>query len=291
MTIDILIQLLSGISRGMILFVVASGLTLIFGVLRIPNFCHGSLYMLAAFFTYSITTLLGSSDFGFVASLVLAPLAVAAFGAVIEFFLLRRIANRDHLYQLMVTFAITLIVADGIKLIWGGSYRSVGYPPMLDGSLSVLGRPFPEYYVVVIAAGIVIAALLAFIVERTRFGRILSAAVIDPEMVGALGVNVPRLYTIVFTLGAFLAGFGGALAAPIGSVSLGIDNSIIIESFAVVIIGGSGSIVGAFVAALIIGIVQALGIMVAPRLAIAFIFIALCAVLLLRPQGLLGRRV
>jgi branched-subunit amino acid ABC-type transport system permease component len=291
MTIDILIQLLSGVSRGMILFVVASGLTLIFGVLRIPNFCHGSLYMLSAFATYSITTVFGGSNLGFLASLIVAPLVVMAFGAAIEFFLLRRISNREHLYQLIVTFAITLIVADGIKLIWGGSYRSVSYPPMLEGSLSVLGRPFPQYYVLVIAAGIVIAALLALIIERTRFGRVLSAAVIDPEMVGALGVNVPRLYTTVFALGAWLAGFGGALAAPIGSISLGIDNSIIIESFAVVIIGGSGSIVGAFAAALIIGIVQALGIMVAPRLAIGFIFIALCAVLLLRPQGLLGRRV
>lgn len=291
MTIDILIQLLSGVSRGMILFVVASGLTLIFGVLRIPNFCHGSFYMLAAFVTYSITTLFGGSNLGFLASLIVAPLVVMAFGAAIEFFLLRRISNREHLYQLIVTFAITLIVADGIKLIWGGSYRSISYPPMLEGSLSVLGRPFPEYYVLVIVAGIVIAALLALIIERTRFGRVLSAAVIDPEMVGALGINVPRLYTTVFALGAWLAGFGGALAAPIGSVSLGIDNSIIIESFAVVIIGGSGSIVGAFAAALIIGIVQALGIMVAPRLAIGFIFIALCAVLLLRPQGLLGRRV
>ncbi|WP_137389898.1 branched-chain amino acid ABC transporter permease [Rhodoligotrophos defluvii] len=291
MLTDVLIQLLSGVSRGMILFVVASGLTLIFGVLRIANFAHGSFYMMAAFTAYAVTMALGGSNFSFVASLIIAPLVVAAFGLAFEFFLLRRIAKREHLYQLIMTFAATLIISDGIKMIWGGAYRSIGYPPMLSGSLDILGRPFPAYYLLVIILGLAIAAGLSWMIERTRFGRTISAAVVDPEMVGALGVNVPRLYTLVFGLGAWLAGVGGALAAPIGSVSLGIDNSIIIESFAVVIIGGSGSIPGALAAALIIGIVQSLGIMVAPRLAIAFIFIALCAVLLLRPQGLLGRRV
>jgi len=288
---DIIIQLLSGISRGMILFVVASGLTLIFGVLRIANFAHGSFYMLAAFLAFAVTNYVGASNLGFVASLIVGPLVIGAFGLAFEYLLLRRIADREHLYQLIMTFAMTLIIADGIKMFWGGAYRSIGYPPFLSGSIDILGRPFPTYYLLVIAMGVVIAILLSLMIERTRFGRTLSAAVVDPEMVGALGINVPKLYTLVFGLGAALAGLGGALAAPIGSVSLGIGDSIIIESFAVVIIGGSGSIPGAFLAALIIGIVQALGIMVAPRLAIAFIFIALCAVLLLRPQGLLGRRV
>lgn len=288
---DIFIQILSGVSRGMILFVVASGLTLIFGVLRIPNFAHGSFYMLAAFVAYAVTHAVGGSDLGFVISLLMAPLILGAFGVAFEFMLLRRIAGRLHLYQLIMTFAMTLIIADGIKMIWGGAYRSVGYPPLLSGSVEIFGRPFPTYYLLVIVVGLVIAALLSLLMERTRFGRTVSAAVVDPEMVGALGINVPRLYTLVFGLGAALAGLGGALAAPVGSVSLGIGDSIIIESFAVVIIGGSGSIPGALAAALIIGVVQSLGIMVAPRLAIAFVFIALCVVLLVRPQGLLGRRV
>ncbi|QIE56702.1 branched-chain amino acid ABC transporter permease [Pikeienuella piscinae] len=288
---DIFIQILSGVSRGMILFVVASGLTLIFGVLRIPNFAHGSFYMLAAFVAYAVTHAVGGSNLGFAASLLMAPLILGVFGLVFEFMLLRRIAGRLHLYQLIMTFAMTLIIADGIKMIWGGAYRSVGYPPLLSGSVEIFGRPFPTYYLLVIAVGLIIAGLLSLLMERTRFGRTVSAAVVDPEMVGALGVNVPRLYTLVFGLGAALAGLGGALAAPVGSVSLGIGDSIIIESFAVVIIGGSGSIPGALAAALIIGVVQSLGIMVAPRLAIAFVFIALCVVLLVRPQGLLGRRV
>ncbi len=291
MLTDIFIQILSGVSRGMILFVVASGLTLIFGVLRIPNFAHGSFYMLAAFVSYAVTTAIGGSNLGFAATLIAAPLALGALGMAFEFLLLRRISGRMHLYQLIMTFAVTLIIADGIKMIWGGAYRSVGYPPLLSGSVEILGRPFPAYYLLVIGLGLFIALLLSLMMERTRFGRTVNAAVVDPEMVGALGVNVPALYTGVFGLGAALAGLGGALAAPIGSVSLGIGDSIIIESFAVVIIGGSGSIPGALAAALIIGVMQAVGIMVAPRLAIAFVFIALCAVLLVRPQGLLGRRV
>lgn len=291
MVTDLLIQILSGVSRGMILFVVASGLTLIFGVLRIANFAHGSFYMLAAFVTFSVTKLVGAGDFGFLAALVIAPLAVAVFGGLFEVFLLRRIMQREHLYQLILTFAITLIVSDGIKMVWGGDYRSVSRPPSLDGAVEMLGRPFPVYYVLVIAIGILIAILLTQLMERTRFGRTLNAAVVDPEMVGALGIDVPRLQTIVFVLGAWLAGLGGTLAAPVGSIAIGIDNAIIIESFAVVIIGGVGSVPGAFAAALLVGIVQSVGIMVAPRLAIAFIFLALCAVLLLRPQGLLGRRV
>ncbi|GGH27883.1 hypothetical protein GCM10007036_36740 [Alsobacter metallidurans] len=287
---DVLIQILSGVSRGMVLFIVASGLTLIFGVLRVANFAHGSFYMVAAFVTYTVTRMAGGGMPGFLASLVIAPLCVAALGAAIEMLLLRRIQHRDHFYQLILTFAITLIVADGVKMIWGRDYRSVPRPQLLEGSISIFGSPFPSYYVLLIVIGLVIALALRLMLERTRFGKTLRAAVADGEMVGALGVNVPLLYTGVFTLGAWLAGLGGALAAPVGSIAIGIDNSIIIESFAVVIIGGVGSVSGALVGALVIGVLQAIGIMVAPRLAIAFIFIALCAVLLLRPQGLLGRR-
>jgi branched-chain amino acid transport system permease protein len=290
MVTDVLIQVLSGVSRGMILFVVASGLTLIFGVLRIANFAHGSFYMIAAFITYSVTTVAGNSDGGFLAALVVAPLALAALGAAFEVLLLRRIQLRPHLYQLILTFAVTLIVSDGIKMVWGRDYHSVPRPGLLEGSIAILGRPFPSYYVMLIVVGCVIALALTLLLERTRFGKTMRAAVSDGEMVGALGIDVPRLQTIIFALGAWLAGLGGTLAAPVGSVAIGMDNSIIIESFAVIIIGGVGSVPGALAGALLIGIIQALGIMVAPRLAVAFIFLALCSVLLLRPQGLLGRK-
>lgn len=286
---EILIQVLSGLSRGMVLFVVASGLTLIFGTMRIANFAHGSFYMLAAFLTYSVTTWVGDRTWGFLAALCLAPLVVAGVGALIEWALLRRIATRAHQYQLILTYAITLIVADGIKMIWGRDYRTVGRPDGLDGAIDVLDMLFPTYNAVLIVVGIVIAIALHILLTRTRFGKTIRAAVADGEMVGALGVNVQRLFTGVFALGAGLAGLGGVLAAPVGSVSLGIDTSIIIESFAVVIIGGVGSVMGALVGAVLIGILHAIGILFAPKLAIAFVFIALCAVLLIRPQGLLGR--
>ncbi|HEX2890471.1 branched-chain amino acid ABC transporter permease [Vineibacter terrae] len=286
---EILIQALSGLSRGMVLFVVASGLTLIFGTMRIANFAHGSFYMLAAFLTYSVATMVGDRTWGFLAALCLAPPIVAGVGALIEWGLLKRIATRPHQYQLILTYAITLIVADGIKMLWGRDYRTVARPAGLDGAVTILDMPFPTYNAMLILVGMLIAVALHLLLTRTRFGKTIRAAVADGEMIGALGVNVQRLFTGVFALGAGLAGLGGVLAAPVGSVSLGIDSSIIIESFAVIIIGGVGNVMGALIGAVLIGVVHAVGILFAPKLAIAFVFIALCAVLLIRPQGLLGR--
>ncbi len=286
---SILVQVLSGVSSGMVLFLVASGMTLIFGTLRVANFAHGSFYMIAAYLSYTITRWVGTGTAGFMASLLLAPLGIALLGALVECFLLRRIVMRAHQYQLILTYALTLILADTVKLIWGRDNHTVPRPTGLDGAFNLLGSPFPSYYAMLIAFGAVIAISLHLLLTRTHFGKVLRASVADGQMVGALGIDVPRLYTLVFALGAWLAGLGGALAAPVGSISLGIDSSIIIECFAVVIIGGVGSVGGALLGALIIGITKSVGILFAPKLAIAFIFIALCAVLVLRPQGLLGR--
>ncbi|HEY4169603.1 MAG TPA: branched-chain amino acid ABC transporter permease [Reyranella sp.] len=286
---SILVQALSGISSGMVLFLVASGMTLIFGTLRVANFAHGSFYMIAAYLSFTLTRWVGNGTWGFVVSLIVAPLGVALLGLLVERFLLRRIATRAHQYQLILTYALTLILADAVKMIWGRDNFTVPRPSALDGAFDILGTPFPSYYALLIVVGAVIAIALHLLIARTRFGKVLRASVADGQMVGALGIDVPRLYTGVFALGAWLAGLGGALAAPVGSISLGIDSSIIIECFAVVIIGGVGSVGGALLGALIIGVTKSVGILFAPKLAIAFIFIALCAVLVLRPQGLLGR--
>ncbi len=286
---QILVQILSGISRGMLLFVVAAGLTLIFGTMRIANFAHGSFYMLAAYVTYSVTRWVGDRNWGLAAALIIAPLVVAGVGALIESQLLRRISTRPHQYQLILTYALTLIIADAIKLLWGRDTYTVPRPDGLDGAVFILDMPFPSYNLVLIAAGVLLAIVLHLVLTKTRFGKTVRAAVSDGEMTGALGIDVQRLFTRVFALGAGLAGLGGALAAPAGSISLGLDSSIIIESFAVIIIGGVGSVMGALVGALLIGIVHAVGILFAPKLAIAFIFLALCVVLVARPQGLLGR--
>lgn len=286
---NVLIQALSGLSSGMVLFLVASGMTLIFGTLRVANFAHGSFFMIAAYLSFSITQWIGHSTSGFIVSLLVVPMILAAIGAGVEFFLLRRISTRAHQYQLILTYALTLIFADTVKMIWGRDNRMVPRPKGLDGAVDILGTPFPTYYLLLIAAGALVACTLHLLLARTRFGKVLRASVADGQMVGALGINVPRLYTGVFALGAWLAGLGGVLAAPIGSISLGIDSSIIIECFAVVIIGGVGSVTGALAGAILIGVTKSIGILFAPKLAIAFIFIALCGVLIFRPQGLFGR--
>jgi branched-chain amino acid transport system permease protein len=283
------IQVLSGISHGAVLFVAAAGLTLTYGILRIANFAHGSLYMLGAFVTFTIVQQFGNSTPNYLAASILAPLAVAVFGAAIDIVLLRRISNRSSHYQLILTYAVTLIVADVAAFIWGRNQLSVPRPPLLDGSILIAGSPFPFYNVVLIGIGASVAVLLALVIGYTRIGKIARAAVMDNELLVASGINVPRLHTLVFATGAFLAGLAGALAAPVGSIAIGMDANIVVECFAIVIIGGAGSISGAFIAAMVIGLIQAFGILVAPRLASSFIFLVLFAILLVRPQGILGR--
>jgi branched-chain amino acid transport system permease protein len=284
-----IIQILSGISHGAVLFVAAAGLTLTYGILRIANFAHGSLYMLGAFGTFTIVRQFGNSTPNYLAASILAPFAVAAFGAAMDIVLLRRISNRSNHYQLILTYAVTLIVADIAAFIWGRNQLSVPRPPLLDGSLLISGSPFPFYNVVLIVVGTSVAVLLALVIGYTRIGKITRAAVMDSELLAASGINVPRLHTLVFATGAWLAGFAGALAAPVGSIAIGMDANIVVECFAIVIIGGAGSISGAFIAAMIVGLIQAFGILVAPRLASSFIFLVLFGILLVRPQGLLGR--
>lgn len=287
---DIGVQALSGAGSGMVLFLVASGLTLIFGTLRVANFAHGSLYMLAAYLAFTVTRSFADASAGFWVSLAVAPLCIALLGAAVEYFLLRRIAGQAHHYQLILTYALTLVIADLVKMAWGSDSYTVARPAGLQGAVMLFGTPFPTYYFLLIGCGLSVALGLQLLLVRSRFGRIVRASVTDGEMVGALGVNVRRMNTSVFALGAWLAGVGGVLAAPVGSISPGMDNSIIIESFAVVIIGGVGSVTGALLGAVLTGVVKSVGILFAPKLAIAFVFLALCIVLVVRPQGLMGRK-
>lgn len=286
---EIGVQALSGAGSGMVLFLVASGLTLIFGTLRVANFAHGSFYMVAAYLAYTVTRQFADQTVGFWVALLCAPLGVALLGAAMEFFLLRRIAGRAHQYQLILTYAVTLILADMVKMVWGRDSHLVPRPEGMQGAVELFGTPFPTYYFLLIGVGLGVALGLHLLLARSRFGKIVRASVADGEMVGALGVDVQRLNTTVFALGAWLAGLGGVMAAPVGSISLGMDNAIIIESFAVVIIGGVGSVMGALLGALLTGVAKSVGILFAPKLAIVFVFLALCVVLVARPQGLLGR--
>ena len=281
-------QALAGISNGMLLFLIAAGLSLIFGVLRIINFAHGALFMLGAFIAVSLSGWLPESSASFVAVLIGASAGLAVIGVAIESGLLRRIYRAPHEFQLLLTFALVFILGDAVKLIWGNQDHSVAMPPLLVGSTQALGVTFPTYRLFLIAAGIVVALGLWWLLHKTRWGIFVRAATMDRAMLGALGVNTRVLFTTVFALGAALAGLGGALAAPVVSIGPGLHVQVIIDAFVVVVIGGMGSVMGAFVASLLVGLVNAFGILAFPGLSVVLTFALMAVVLIVRPWGLFG---
>ena len=283
------VQLLSGLANAMFLFLIASGLSLIFGVTRIVNFAHGSFYMLAAYLTYSLAAMLPGGAAAFYLAVLLAALAVAAFGGLVEVLLLRRVYRAPELYQLLLTFALVLVVADAVRYIWGADNKTGPAAPGLAGSVAVAGQLFPSYDLAIIAFGPLVALGLWLLFHRTRWGILIRAATQDREMVAALGVDQSRLFTSVFVLGSFLAGLGGALQVPRLALTTVMDTSIIVEAFVVVVIGGMGSVWGALLASLLIGVLNAYGVLLLPKSAIVLIFVVMAVVLIVRPWGLLGR--
>lgn len=279
-------QLLVGLSRAMILFIVASGLSFILGVLRVPNVAHGSLYMIGAFVAHSVATAVGGSG-GFWLALIAAPLAVALISLVAERLLFCHLYEREHLMLLLFTFALMLILGDLTKMTWGADYRSITAPPFLQGSVSVLGTALPRYNLFLLVIGPLVAVGLWLVSTRTTFGKIARAAAVDREMVGAIGINVSWVFAMAFVLGCLLAGLGGALVAPTVSITLGMDHTIIIEAFLIVTIGGLGNIWGAMAGALIFGLTQSLGVLFLPQFAIVFPYLAVVCILTLKPTGLL----
>jgi branched-chain amino acid transport system permease protein len=283
---EVLSQLLVGLSRAMILFTICAGLSFVLGVLRVPNIAHGTLYMIGAFATFSISKYFGGAS-GFWIALILAPLAVGLVSLVAERTLFRHLYQREHLMLLLFTFALALILGDLVKIFWGAEYRSVPAPDLLKGSVSVLGASFPRYNLFLIVVGLAVAVALWLFVTRTKIGKISRAAAVDRDMVGLLGINVSWVFAAAFVIGCCLAGLGGALVAPTVSITLGMDHSLIIEAFLIVTIGGLGNMWGALVGSLIFGITQSLGVLVFPQFAIVFPYSAVVIVLLLRPKGLL----
>ena len=294
------VQFLNGLAGASTLFLLAVGLSLIFGVTRIVNFAHGSFYMLAIYMAYSVVTRIGSGPAGFWGALVLAALAVALFGVVIEFVLLRRIYQAPELFQLLATFAVVLVVRDLTLSVWGPEDLLGPRAPGLKGSVEVLGRQFPQYDLALIFVGPLVLGLLWFVLARTRFGVLIRAATQDREMVGALGVNQAWLFTGVFALGAFLAAFGGALQLPREPANLGLDLVAIGDAFVVVVVGGMGSIPGAFLAAFVIAEIKAMCFAIGQttlfgisfsfsKLTLVVEFLVMAAVLIWRPWGLMGK--
>ena len=277
---------LNSLDIGMLLFVIASGLTIVFGVLGVLNFAHGALYMLGA---YASFTVLHHAALPFWAGLLLAPVAVAALAIVIERVLVRHIYGRHATYGLLLTFAILLVLDDGVRLIWGAGYLIVDPPEVLRGTFTLLGATYPVYSLFIIASGTAIGLFVWLLFNRTRIGKTVRAAAMDREMAEAVGIDVPLVFTLVFAFGAWLAALGGALAAPMRALGPSMGDRIIIESFIVVVIGGLGSFPGALLGALILGFIHGFGGRWIPEFDIVLPYIGMALVLLLRPHGLLGR--
>lgn len=280
-------QFLVGLSRTSILFIVASGLSLVLGVLRIPNVAHGSLYMIGAFLAYSVATLCGGGSTGFWIAMIVAPLGVALISLLVERALFCHLYEREHLMLLLFTFSLMLLFRDVVKLIWGSDYRSLAAPDVFQGSFALLGMPFPRYNLFLLFIGPLVALGLWLLTNKTKIGKIARAAAVDREMVAAIGINVSWVFAAVFVIGCFLAGLGGALVAPTQNITQGMDHSLIMEAFLIVIIGGLGNMWGALLGALIFGLTDSMGILVWPQFAIVFPYLAAVIVLVFRPKGLL----
>jgi branched-chain amino acid transport system permease protein len=279
---------LSALRQAAFLFLISSGLTLVFGVLNILNFAHGALYMLGAYFIYALTLHL-TGPAGFVIALLAAPLGVALIAMVIETGLLRRIYVQEEIYQLLLTYALVLIIDDLAKIVFGPEYKSIPKPDAISGAVTIFGGTVPVYTLLVLVLAPAMALVLWYLLYRTRTGKIVRATSSDREMADALGINMSALFTLVFAFGAVLAGFGGALAGPARTVFPGVGTEVIIESFVVVVIGGLGNLWGALIGSLLIGTLETVGIIVFPEFEMSLIYLLMVAILVVRPWGLFGR--
>lgn len=278
--------LLNSLDIGLLLFIIAVGLNIVFGVLNIINFAHGALYMLGAYLAFTLINIVGMP---FWAALLLAPLGVAILAVLIDRFLLRYIYSRDVADSLLLTFALLLIINESVRMIWGSGIQVVQPPPLLAGSLSIMGSFVPTYSLFVIAMGLLLLAGLWYLFNRTRIGRIMRAAALDRDMAEALCINTRLVVTGVFAFGAWLAAVGGVVAAPMRALDPGMGDKIIIESFIVVVIGGLGSFPGALLGALILGLIHGFGGRYFPEVNMLLPFMGMALVLLFKPNGIMGK--
>jgi branched-chain amino acid transport system permease protein len=276
----------TGLIVGSLLFLVAAGLTLIFGVLGVVNFAHGSFYMLGAYLALTAYKLTGN----FAMAVLAAGIGVGMFGFIFERLLMRRVYKADVLMQLLVCYALVLIMDDVVKIVWGAEFLSMGMPEAFQAPpFFIAGGVVPVFYVYLIAAAMLIALALWVILTFSRIGKIIRAAAQNPTMTSALGINTSLIYAAVFAFGGVLAGLAGGLAAPVRSMSPGMGFSILIESFIVTVIGGMGSVSGALVGALLIGLIRSFGTIGFPLFVEGLMFLAMVLILILRPNGLLGK--
>ncbi len=300
----LLLQMLNGVQLGLLMFLLAAGLTLTFGIMDLVNLAHGSLYMMGAYIAW---TLIGWTN-SFVLGALLALPATFLLGVVVEDVVMRRLYARDHLDQVLATFGLILFFNELVRAVWGPAGKSIAVPSFLARTVEILpGVPYPAYRFAIIVVGAAVAALLAWLVARTRLGMLIRAGASNRRMIGALGVNIELLFSLVFGLGAVFAGLAGLMAAPLSSVKIGMGDDILIVAFVIIVIGGIGSIKGAFVAAMVVGQIDIVGraflpdllktflstsaaSSAAPAISQVLIYVVMAGVLVWRPTGLFGQR-
>lgn len=281
----IIVQTLNSLSFSGLLFLVSVGLTIIWGIVRITNFAHGALYMAGAYAGFATARYTGS----FWLALIVAPLVVGAIGVLMEVYGLRYLYDRVHYYQFLFTFGAAFIIEEVVKMVWGVQPRSIVIPQMLDGAIVLAGEYFPRYRIFLIIMAAMTALIFWVVLDRTKIGMYVKAAVENSEMTGALGINIARLRTLVFMVGSALAAFGGVLAAPLLSIFPEMGIRIIMDAFIVVIVGGLGSFFGTVLGSLMIGTTETFGNLYFPDLAMAVVYIVMALVLIFRPRGFIGR--
>ena len=300
----LLLQMLNGVQLGLLMFLLAAGLTLTFGIMDLVNLAHGSLYMMGAYIAW---TLIGWTN-SFVLGALLALPATFLLGVLVEKVVMRRLYARDHLDQVLATFGLILFFNELVRAVWGPAGKSIAVPSFLARTVEILpGVPYPAYRFAIIVVGAIVAALLAWLVARTRLGMLIRAGASNRRMIGALGVNIELLFSLVFGLGAVFAGLAGLMAAPLSSVKIGMGDDILIVAFVIIVIGGIGSIKGAFVAAMVVGQIDIVGraflpdllktflstsaaSSAAPAISQVLIYVVMAGVLVWRPTGLFGQR-
>jgi branched-chain amino acid transport system permease protein len=300
----LLLQMLNGVQLGLLMFLLAAGLTLTFGIMDLVNLAHGSLYMMGAYIAW---TLIGWTD-SFVIGAILTLPATFLLGLVVEAVVARRLYARDHLDQVLATFGLILFFNELVRVIWGPAGKSIAVPTFLNRTVEILpGVPYPAYRFAIIVVGAAVAILLAWLVARTRVGMLIRAGASNRRMIGALGVNIELLFSLVFGLGAVFAGLAGLMAAPITSVKIGMGDDILILAFVIIVIGGIGSIKGAFIAAMVVGQIDIVGraflpdllktfmsnaaaSTAAPAISQVLVYVLMAGILVWRPTGLYGQR-
>ncbi len=273
-----------GLAYAGLLFLVSAGLTLVFGMMNVLNFAHAAMYMLGAYFSYTLLQSTGQ----FWLSLMVCPILLFVIGAVIERFLLRRVHAFGHLHELLLTFGLAYVITEVVKWIWGNFPLALTIDGVLGETVELLGMDYPVYRIFIFLCAVFVGTVMALILYKTRLGIILRAAVNDSEMVNALGVNVPMVFMGVFAFGAALSGFAGVIAGPLLTTYPGMAHDILIEAFVVIVVGGFGSLGGAVIASLLIGELQSFGVLLFPKLSVALVYLLMAAVLIVKPSGLFG---